>query len=206
MPNVFSPGNCALVLIDHQLGTMQLVRNLPVEQVKRNTLALAKTARILGIPVVLTSSQEDNLQGPLLPEFEQLLPQAFAARVKRRGVVNAWHDPDFESAVEKLGRRNLIMAGVTTDVCLVYPAITAMENGYQVQAVMDASGSPFELSEAMAQQRMRDAGAVLTATNTMIAELAQDWSRPGGTELLQLLFTEVLPPIRKTSSLTEARL
>lgn len=98
------------------------------------------------------------------------------------------------------------MAGVTTDVCLVYPAITAMENGYRVQAVMDASGSPFELSEAMAQQRMRDAGVVLTATNTMIAELAQDWSRPGGTELLQLLFTEVLPPIKKTSSLTEARL
>jgi nicotinamidase-related amidase len=198
VPNVFSPSNSALVLIDHQLGTMQLVKNLPVEQVKRNTLALAKAVKILGIPAVITSSQEENLQGPLLPEFKQLLPEAFAARVKRRGVVNAWDDPDFKSAVEKLGRRNLIMAGVTTDVCLVYPAITAMEMGFQVQAVMDASGSPFELSEAMAQQRMRDAGVVLTATNTLIAELAQDWSRPGGTELLQLLFTEVLPPITQT--------
>lgn len=198
MPNVFSPSNSALVLIDHQLGTMQLVKNLPLEQVKRNTLALAKAVRILGIPAVITSSQEENLQGPLLPEFKQLLPEAFAARIKRRGVVNAWDDPDFKSAVEKIGRRNLIMAGVTTDVCLVYPAITAMENGYRVQAVMDASGSPFELSEAMAQQRMRDAGVVLTATNTLIAELAQDWSRPGGMELLQLLFTEVLPPIKQT--------
>lgn len=198
MPNVFSPSNSALVLIDHQLGTMQLVKNLPLEQVKRNTLALAKAVRILGIPAVITSSQEENLQGPLLPEFKQLLPEAFAARIKRRGVVNAWDDPDFKSAVEKIGRRNLIMAGVTTDVCLIYPAITAMENGYRVQAVMDASGSPFELSEAMAQQRMRDAGVVLTATNTLIAELAQDWSRPGGMELLQLLFTEVLPPIKQT--------
>jgi nicotinamidase-related amidase len=109
----------------------------------------------------------------------------------------AWDDPAFKQAVEKLGRRNLIMAGVTTDVCLIYPAINAMEMGYHVQAAMDASGSPFELSEAMAQQHMRDAGVVLTATNTMIAELAQDWSRPRGMELLQILFTEVLPPIKQ---------
>jgi len=193
---IFSPSNSALVLIDHQYGTMQLIKNLPLEQVKRNTLALVRAAQILNIPAVLTSSQEDRLQGPMLPELKQLLPEAFAARIRRLGVVNAWDDPAFKSAVENLGRRNLIMAGVTTDVCLVYPAITAMEYGYQVQAVMDASGSPFELSEEMARQRMHDAGVVLTATNTMIAELAQDWSRPGGMELLELLFTKVLPPIR----------
>jgi nicotinamidase-related amidase len=196
MAKVFSPSNSALVLIDHQYGTMQLIKNLPVEQVKSNTLALARTAQILKIPAVITSSQEDRLQGAILPELKEFLPEAFVARVRRAGVVNAWDDPAFKSAVENLGRRNLIMAGVTTDVCLVYPAITAMEMGYQVQAVMDASGSPFELSEALAQQRMRDAGVVLTATNTMIAELGYDWSRPGGMELLELLFTKVLPPIQ----------
>jgi nicotinamidase-related amidase len=196
MARIFSPSNSALVLIDHQFGTMQLIKNLPLEQVKRNTLALARAAQILKIPAVITSSQEDRLQGAMLPDLREFLPEAFAARVKRLGVVNAWDDPAFKSAVENLGRRNLIMAGVTTDVCLVYPAITAMEMGYQVQAVMDASGSPFELSEALAQQRMRDAGVVLTATNTMIAELGYDWSRPGGMELLELLFTKVLPPIK----------
>ena len=196
MAKTFSPSNSALVLIDHQFGTMQLIKTLPLEQVKRNTLALARAAQILQIPAVITSSQEDRLQGPMLPELEELLPKAFSTRVRRLGVVNAWDDPAFKSAVEGLGRRNLIMAGVTTDVCLVYPAITAMELGYQVQAVLDASGSPFELSEEAARLRMRDAGAVLTATNTMIAELAQDWSRPGGNELLELLFTKVLPPIQ----------
>jgi nicotinamidase-related amidase len=195
MTTIFSPGKSALVLIDHQLGVMQLIKNLPLETVKRNTLALARTARILKIPAVLTSSQEDQLQGPMLPELKEILPEAFAARVKRAGVVNAFDDLGFKSAVKKLGRPNLIMAGVTTDVCLIYPAITAMELGYKVQAVLDASGSPFELSEEMARQRMRDAGVVLTATNTMIAELAQDWSRPGGMELLEILFTQVLPPI-----------
>ncbi len=196
MPKPYSPTDSALVLIDHQYGTMQLIKNLPVEDVKRNTLALARAAQILDMPAVITSSQEDRLQGPMLPELEQFLPKAYAARVRRLGVVNAWDDPAFKSAVEGLGRRNLIMAGVTTDVCLVYPAITAIELGYRVQAVLDASGSPFELSEEAARLRMRDAGVVLTATNTMIAELAQDWSRPGGMDLLELLFTKVLPPIK----------
>ncbi len=87
------------------------------------------------------------------------------------------------------------MAGVTTDVCLVFPTISATREGYRVQAVMDASGSPFELSEEMSRRRMRDEGVVLTATNTFIAELARDWSLPAGSQLIQPLFTDVLPSI-----------
>jgi nicotinamidase-related amidase len=145
MIGTFSPADSALLLIDHQVGTMKLTKNIPLDMVRRNTLALAKTAKILNLPVVLTSSQEENLQGPLMPELQQVLPEAFAARVKRAGIVNAWNDPLFKKAVETTGRRNLIMAGVTTDVCLVYPSISACREGYQVQAVMDASGSPYEL-------------------------------------------------------------
>jgi len=144
---------------------------------------------------VLTSSQEERLQGPLLPELKEILPEAFEQRVVREGIVNAWADSNFKVAVEATGRKNLIMAGVTTDVCLVFPAISAFEDGFNVQAVMDASGSPFELSESLSQQRMHDAGAVLTATNTLIAELAQDWSTEAGQQLIQLLFTDVIPPI-----------
>jgi len=149
----------------------------------------------MNLPVVLTSSQEDQIQGPLLPELESILPDAFANRVKREGVVNAWADPAFKAAVLATGRRNLIMAGVTTDVCLVFPAIDAVDEGFRVQAVMDASGSPFDLSEDMSRRRMQDAGVILTATNTIIAEMAQNWSGPQGSQLIQLLFTDVLPPI-----------
>jgi len=195
MIGTFTSTDSALLLIDHQIGTMKLIKNIPLDMVKRNTLALAKTAKILGVPVVLTSSQEQNVQGPLLPELEGILPEAFAARIRRAGIVNAWNDPNFKKAVEATGRRNLIMAGVTTDVCLVYPAISACREGYQVQAVMDASGSPYELSEDMARRRMEREGVVLTATNTLMAELAQDWSRPEGGQLLGVLFQEVLPPI-----------
>lgn len=195
MIGTFTSTDSALLLIDHQIGTMKLIKNIPLDVVKRNTLALAKTAKILRVPVVLTSSQEQNVQGPLLPELEEILPEAFAARVRRAGIVNAWNDPNFKKAVEATGRRNLIMAGVTTDVCLVYPAISACREGYQVQAVMDASGSPYELSEDMSRRRMEREGVVLTATNTLMAELAQDWSRPEGNQLLGILFQEVLPPI-----------
>lgn len=191
----FSPKDTVLLLIDHQVGTMQLIKNIDVEGAKRMALALAKAAKILDIPVILTSSQEDRVQGPLLPELEAILPEAFAARVKREGIVNAWADPAFRAAVEATGRKNLIMAGVTTDVCLVFPAIDAVDAGYRVQAVMDASGSPFELSEDMARRRMEAAGVVLTATNTMIAELAQSWASAEGQQLIQLLFTDVIPPI-----------
>jgi len=191
----FTPADSALLLIDHQTGTMQLIKNIPLDVAKRNTIALAKTAKILNIPVVLTSSQEQNLQGPLLPELQQILPDAFAARVKRAGIVNAWNDPNFVAAVKKTGRKNLIMAGVTTDVCLVYPAISAVREGFNVQAVMDASGSPFDISEEMTRRRMENEGVVLTATNTLMAELAQDWSRPEGGQLLDILFNEVLPKI-----------
>lgn len=198
----FTAEDSALILIDHQLGTMQLIKTLDVEQVKRNAIALAKAANILGLPVVLTSSQEDHLQGPLMPELAELLPEAFEQRIQRAGIVNAWNDPHFKAAVEATGRRNLIMGGVTTDVCLVYPSISAVEEGYRVQAVMDVSGSPFELSEFTSRARMMENGVVLTATNTVIAELAQDWSTPHGEELIRLLFTDVLPsvePMKRTA-------
>lgn len=195
MSDIFTSDNSVMLLIDHQVGTMQLIKNIPLEVAKRNTLALAKTAKILNIPVVLTSSQEENLQGPLMPELQDILPEAFEERIKRAGIVNAWNDPNFKKAVQDTQRKNIIMAGVTTDVCLVYPAISATQEGYNVQAVMDASGSPFDISEEMSRRRMEREGVVLTATNTLMAELAQDWSRPEGSQLLQVLFQDVLPQI-----------
>ncbi|MFZ4575131.1 MAG: isochorismatase family protein [Phycisphaerales bacterium] len=195
MLSPFTASDSALLLIDHQIGTMQLIKNLPLERVQKNTLALAKTAKILGIPILLTSSQEEMLQGPLMPDLVKLLPEENKVRIKRAGIADTWTDPNFKTAVEKLGRRNLIMAGVTTDVCLVFPAINAVAAGFNVQAVMDASGSPYEVSEELARRRMAANGVVLTATVTIIAELAQDWSRPEGEQLKGVLFADVLPPV-----------
>ena len=191
----FTSKDTALILIDHQVGTMQLIKNIDLKQAEKMTLALAKFAKIFDMPVVLTSSQEDRIQGPLIPELKKILPDAYEKRIKRAGIVNAWSDPAFKRAVENTGRKNLIMAGVTTDVCLIFPSIDAVREGFNVQAVMDASGSPFELSEDLSRQRMEKAGVVLTATNTVIAELTQDWSTSQGQLAVQLLFSDVLPAI-----------
>lgn len=191
----FTAANTALLLIDHQVGTMQLIKNIDRDLAARQSIALAKMAKILNLPVVITSSQEDRAQGPILPEIAELLPAEHAARIRRPGVVNAWAYPAFREAVIATGKLNLIMAGVTTDVCLIFPAIDAATEGFGVQAVMDASGSPSDLSEEFARQRMRDAGVVLTATNTLISELAQDWSTPQGQELIGLLFSDVFPAL-----------
>ncbi|GAB7531385.1 isochorismatase family protein [Pseudomonas sp. 3A(2025)] len=191
----FTAENAALLLIDHQVGTMQLIKNIDTELAAKQSIALAKLAKILNLPTVITSSQEDNAQGPILPEIAQILPEAHAARIKRPGVVNAWAYAAFRDAVLATGRKHLIMAGVTTDVCLIFPAIDAALEGFNVQAVMDASGSPSDLSEAFSRQRMHDAGVVLTATNTLIAEIAQDWSTPDGQQLIGLLFSDVFPAL-----------
>lgn len=191
----FSADTAALLLIDHQVGTMQLIKNIDRELAAKQSIALAKMAKILNMPVVLTSSQENNAQGPLLPEIAEILPEAYETRVKRPGVVNAWAYPDFHKAVLATGRKQLIMAGVTTDVCLIFPAIDAAREGFAVQAVMDASGSPSDLSEEFSRQRMHDAGVVLTATNMLMAEIAQDWSSPTGQQLIGLLFSDVFPAL-----------
>jgi len=192
---VFTAKTSALVLIDHQLGVMQLVKTLELERLKRHTLALARAAQVLKMPVVLTSSMEEYVQGPLLPDLAKILPDAFAQRVKRAGIVNAWNEPGFRRAIEATGRRQLIMGGLTTDVCLIFPALSAISEGFEVQAVLDICGSPYELSEMTARKRMELAGVQFTATNTIIAELAQDWSTPEGGQLIQILFQDVLPPI-----------
>lgn len=191
----FTADNTALLLIDHQVGTMQLIKNIDSAFAAKQSIALAKMAKILNMPVVITSSQEDHAQGPILPEIAEIQPKAYAARIKRPGVVNAWAYAPFRDAVLTTGRKNLIMAGVTTDVCLIFPAIDAALEGFAVQAVLDASGSPSDLSEEFSRQRMHDAGVVLTATNTLIAEIAQDWSTPAGQQLIGLLFSDVFPAL-----------
>jgi nicotinamidase-related amidase len=187
MKGQFTPENSVLVLVDYQIGTLQLIRTSSSDLCLRNAVTLATAAKTLKIPIVLTSSQEDRIQGPISPALQKVLPDAFKSRVKRQGIVNAWGDPNFTAAIAATGRKNIIMGGVTTDICLVFPSISAVQEGYNVLAVMDAGGSSYEIQEEMAQGRMMHAGVVLTTTNTIVAELVQNWATPAGMELVPLL-------------------
>lgn len=191
-PDRFTPEDTAILLIDHQLGTMSWVGSIDQDLMKANALALAKSAKALEMPLVLTSSLEDQAQGRLAPEFEQIAPAEFADRIQRTGVVDALEDPAFARAVTDTGRRNLIIAGVTNDVCTIYPTLTALSQGYRVEVVADAGGSTTSIADETALRRMQDAGALITSTNTTLTGLARTWDSPAGQALLPTI-AELIP-------------
>ncbi|MFE4758173.1 isochorismatase family protein [Streptomyces mirabilis] len=180
----FTADNAAMLLIDHQVGTMGWVRSIPFGSMKANALALARTAKAVDIPLVVTSSMEEQAQGPLLAELAEIAPEEFAARVRRQGAVNAMDDEDFATAVRLSGRKKLIIAGVTNDACTVYPTLTALQLGYDVQVVADAGGSPTRLADSIALRRMEKAGATITSTVQLLAELAENWTSERGGKII----------------------
>lgn len=175
MKNKFTIENSAMLLIDHQQGTIKLARNISREEIVQNTRALARTAAETGMPLILTSSMETAFQGMLLEDLREIAPKAYERRVKRPGIVDAWEYEDYKKAVEATGRKKLVMAGLTNDVCIVFPAISAVEAGYDVQVVVDAGGSPTQIADDISVQRMKDHGVTLTTTNQLMAELAYSW-------------------------------
>ncbi|RIH71796.1 isochorismatase [Vibrio splendidus] len=188
----FTPENSVMLLIDHQVGTMGWVGSANLEEIRNNTVALARAAHVTKMPLILTSSMEDQAQGPLFDELINAVPEAYENRILRGGVVDSMKDENFAAAVKATGRKNIIIAGITTDVCVVYPAITAIAEGYNVQVVVDGSGSPTTLADETALRRMEKHGVTLTSTNQLIAELAQDWSTDHGSKLIQVLFEEII--------------
>jgi nicotinamidase-related amidase len=185
--NAFTPGNAALVLIDYQVGTMGWTHSHDINLVKFNALRLARIAKAVGLPAVLTVSMEDQAQGPLMPELQQILPQAFAARIKRPGIVNAMHHEGFNKALKAMGRKKLFLAGVTTEICLTFPVLQMLEEGYEVQVSADASASWTQYGNELALRRMENAGAVITTVDQIISELAIDWTSPPGQKLVAIL-------------------
>ena len=183
----FTPNNATMLLIDHQVGTMAWTHSHDINLVKQNALKLAKIAKAVGLPTVLTSSMEDRVQGPLVPELEQILPEAFAARIKRPGIVNAMHHEGFNKAVKSTGRRKLFVAGITTEICVTFPVLQMLDEGYEVQVSADASASYTKYGDDIALRRMEKAGAVITTVDEIISELAIDWTTPNGQKLATIL-------------------
>ena len=192
MKNLFTTEDAAMLLIDHQVGTIKLAVSTSHDEIVRNTRALARTATESCMPLVLTSSMEDHFQGLLLEDLQTIAPEAYAARIKRPGVVDCWLFEPFKQAVLATGRKRLIMAGLTNDVCIVYPAISALEEGFDVQVVVDAGGSPTKDADNAAIERMRSHGVTITSTNQVMAELATDWASTTGSIIQRVMYEENL--------------
>lgn len=185
-----SAENCAMLLIDHQTGTMLGVQDIRLDQFRSNVLALAKTAKAHNLPTLLTASYAEGPNGPLMPELLEMFPDAPV--IYRPGPISSWDDPNFVKAVEATGRKKLIMAGVTSDVCMMFPALQALAAGYDVYCVYDASGCWDFMSELCACLRLTQAGAIVVNWAAVCADLQADWRRPTAEKTLEI-FGQHLP-------------
>jgi nicotinamidase-related amidase len=181
---LFDPSDIVFLLLDHQSGLFQVVKDIPIADLRRNVEMLAKLATLLNIPVITTASEPNGPNGPLMPEIEQYA--SHAQYVPRKGEVNAWDNADFVEAVRATGRKTLVMAGVWTSVCVMFPALDARAAGYDVYAVIDASGDPSEMASRTTLARFVQGGVIPTSTNAVLCEAHRTWARPEAAELAKL--------------------
>jgi nicotinamidase-related amidase len=165
--------NAAVLMVDHQAGLLSLVRDIDPDKFKNNVLALADLAAYFKLPAILTTSFEDGPNGPLVPELKEKFPKA--PFIPRPGQINAWDNEDFVKAVKATGKKQLIIAGVVTEVCVAFPALSALVEGYEVFVVTDASGTFDEITRHSAWDRMSAAGAQLMTWFGVACELHRDW-------------------------------
>jgi nicotinamidase-related amidase len=165
--------DAVVLLVDHQTGLLSLVQDYGPDEFKNNVLALADTAKFFKLPTILTTSFESGPNGVILPELKALFPDA--PFIARPGQINAWDNEDFVRAVKATGRKQLIIAGVVTDVCVAFPTLDALKEGFQVFVVTDASGTFNKSVRDAALMRMVQAGAVMTSWFAVACELQRDW-------------------------------
>ncbi|RZS78872.1 isochorismate family cysteine hydrolase YcaC [Pigmentiphaga kullae] len=184
--------DAAVLLVDHQTGLLSLVRDIDPDKFKNNVLALADMAEYFKLPTILTTSFENGPNGPLVPELKAQFPDA--PYIARPGNINAWDNEDFVKAVKATGKKQLIIAGVVTEVCVAFPALSAIEEGFEVFVISDASGTFNPLTRDAAWDRMSRAGVQLMTWFGAACELHRDWRND--VEGLAALFSNHIPDYR----------
>src|SRR6266705_6543630 len=167
--------NAAVVLVDHQVGLMTGVRDISTGELKHNVVGLAKAAKLHKLPIIVTTTARDSMWGPTFPELVEALPEI---DIIDRATVNAWDDPRVSKAIEATGRRKLIFAGVSLEVCAAFPAITAIGRGYDAYVAVDACGTFSQTKREAGLMRMQQAGVILSDYATLTVEVLKDNSRP----------------------------
>ena len=172
--------NAALVLVDHQVGLMSGVRDISTGELKHNVVALAKAAKALKVPIVVTTTARDSMWGPTFPELVEALP---GIEIIDRSSVNAFDDVRVSRAIEGTGRKKLIFAGISLEVCAAFPAITAVGKGLDAYVVVDASGTFSETKRQVGLLRMLQAGVIVSEYTTLMVEILKDNARPEAGEV-----------------------
>ncbi len=192
----FTADSTALVLVDHQKATMDWIYSQDKKNVENNLRMLARIGAEVNVPLLITTTLEEQI-GLTWEGIQQAAPKQFANRIKRGGTLNCFIDPAFKSAVKNLGRKNLIICGLTTDICLLHTVESALQEGYNVIVVADASGSMSKLADDTSFDYFRQIGAYVLSANAAVTELFQDFSTPDGQKVMQINLQEVISKLGK---------
>ncbi|KAL0635278.1 hypothetical protein Q9L58_005763 [Maublancomyces gigas] len=177
-----------LLVVDYQVGLFQLVRDYTPDQFKTNIIAHAALAKLFNLPVVITSSADTGSNGPVPVEITEMHPNA--PFIRRQGEVNAWDNPEFRAAVRAANKTQIIIGGIVTDVCTAFLALSLREEGYEVFANTEASGTFNERLATEANDRMKGAGVTLMGMFAILSDLMRDWrNTPGAAEVLPFIDT-----------------
>jgi nicotinamidase-related amidase len=193
-PWLIDPDDAVLLLIDHQSGLFQLVKDIELPVLRANVVALAKVARLAKIPTFTTASVPDGPNGPLIPEIHECNPEA--VYIPRTGQINAWDNPAWVQAIEATRRKTLLIAGTLTSVCMAFPALSAVVAGYKVFCIVDASGNWSKMATDLTLARVTQAGAIPIDTFAVITELQHTWNRPDAMEFAAVFAEHVIPGYR----------
>ncbi len=184
------PKDAIMLLIDHQSGLFQLVRDIEEPRLRANAAALSKVAHLAKLPTFTTASVPDGPNGPLIPEIHANNPDA--VYIPRTGQINAWDNPKWVEAIEKTKRKTLIIAGTLTSVCMAFPTLSALAAGYKVFNVVDASGNWSAMATEITLARVVQAGAMPIDTLAVLSELMGTWNRPDAMEFAAVM-TSLMP-------------
>lgn len=172
--SLLTPENSTVIFIDHQPQMTFGVTNIDRQLLINNTVGLAKAAKIFNVPTILTTVETQSFSGYMWPQLLEIFPDQTPIE---RTSMNSWEDAKFVAEVERIGRKKLVMAALWTEVCLTFPAIQAIEAGYEIYAVVDASGGTSQVAHDMAIQRIVQAGAVPVTWQQVLLEYQRDWAR-----------------------------
>jgi nicotinamidase-related amidase len=191
---MIDPQDAVMLLVDHQSGLFQLVRDIDLPTLRNHVCALAKVSRLAKIPTFTTASVPDGPNGPLIPEIHEYNPEAIY--IPRTGQINAWDNPKWVAAIENTGRKTLLIAGTLTSVCMAFPTLSALVAGYKVFCIIDASGNWSTMATDITAARIAQAGAIPIDTYAVLAELMSTWNRADAMQFAQVMVDHVVPPYR----------
>jgi nicotinamidase-related amidase len=174
MRELLNPQNCAVIFIDHQPQMTFGVTSIDRQALTNNVVGLAKAAKVFQVPVILTSVETKSFSGYIWPQLLEVFPGQ--APIERTSM-NSWEDATLVAAVEQTGRKKLVLAGLWTEVCVVFPALQALAAGYEVYVVEDACGGTSVAAHTAAMQRLIQAGAVPVTWLQVLLEFQRDWAR-----------------------------